>query len=159
MKKYILALSLFIAAFASCKKDDNNSGNFDPAEQVKKDDAAIQAYLKANPSINATKDASGLYYQVITEGTGAAPTLSNIVTVNYVGKLLDGTQFEQNTGFRTYLSGVIKGWQIGIPFAKTGGRILLIVPSGLAYGNTAPGPGIPPNSVLVFTIDLLSINN
>jgi FKBP-type peptidyl-prolyl cis-trans isomerase FkpA len=61
---------------------------FDAAKQAAADDAAIQAYLAANTSITATKDASGIYYQIITPGSGANPTLSSTVKVNYVGKLL-----------------------------------------------------------------------
>lgn len=155
MKKYILTLSLFLIAFASCKKE----ATFDAAAQAAKDDATIQAYLAANPSIKATKDPSGVYYQVITEGTGANPTASNLVTVNYVGKFLDGTQFDAGAGFQTYLNGnIIPGWTYGVPHVKAGGRILLIIPSGLAYGNTGSGK-IAPNTVIQFTIDLLSINN
>jgi FKBP-type peptidyl-prolyl cis-trans isomerase FkpA len=154
MKNYILILSLFLIAFTSCKKE----AKFDAAAQAAKDETAIQAYLAANPNISATKDANGVYYQVITEGTGANPTSSNTVTVNYVGKLLNGTQFDAGTGFRTALTAVIPGWTYGVPHVKVGGRVLLIIPSALAYGN--PGQGsIPPNTVLVFTIDLLSINN
>lgn len=154
MKKHILILSLILSVFASCKKDDN----FNADTQAAKDEADIQAYLKANPSINATKDANGVYYQVITAGTGANPAESSIVSVNYVGKLLSGTQFDTGTGFSANLKGsVIKGWTFGIPHGKVGGRLLLIIPSALAYGNTSPGAAIPKNSVLVFTIDILGI--
>jgi FKBP-type peptidyl-prolyl cis-trans isomerase len=154
MKKHILILSIFLIAFASCKK----AATFDAAAQAAKDETAIQAYLAANPNISATKDANGVYYQVLTPGSGANPTSSNTVTVNYVGKLLNGTQFDAGTGFKTALTAVIPGWTYGVPHVKAGGRILLIIPSALGYGN--PGQGsIPPNTVLVFTIDLLSINN
>ena len=151
MKKYILILSLVLAGFSSCKKD-----SFDASAQAAKDEAAIQAYLTANPSIKATKDPSGVYYQVLTEGTGANPTSNSVVTVNYVGKLLSGSQFDSGA-FTTGLaasSSVIAGWKTGLLHAKTGGRILLIIPSALAYGNSAQG-SIPANSVLVFTIDLI----
>lgn len=154
MKKHILILTLLISVFASCKKDDNFNAN----TQAAKDEADIQAYLKANPSINATKDANGIYYQVVTVGTGANPTGSSTVTVNYTGKLLNGSQFDAGTGFSaSLLGGVIKGWTLGIPHGKVGGRLLLIIPSALAYGNSSPGAGIPKNSVLVFTIDILGI--
>jgi FKBP-type peptidyl-prolyl cis-trans isomerase len=153
MKKHILILTLLLSVFASCKKD-----SFDTAAQAAKDEADIQAYLKANPSINATKDANGIYYQIVTEGTGANPTTNSTVSVNYTGKLLSGSQFDAGTGFSANLQGgVIKGWSLGIPHGKVGGRLLLIIPSVLAYGNTSPGAGIPKNSVLVFTIDILSI--
>ena len=157
MKKYVLLLSLIIIGFSACKKDKDN---FDATAQAAKDEADIQAYLKANPSITATKDASGVYYQILTAGTGANPKATSSVSVNYVGKLLNGgTQFDAGNGFSANLDGgVIKGWTYGIPLGKVGGRILLIIPSALAYGNTSPGAAIPKNSVLVFTIDILGFS-
>lgn len=153
MKKYLLLLFLIPAAFSSCKKD-----SFDPAKQAAADDAAIQAYIKAN-NITATKDPSGIYYEVVTPGTdNNYPTINSTVTVNYTGKLLNGTVFDSATGFQTPLSNVVKGWQIGIPHISTGGRILLLIPSALGYGNQAEG-SIPKNSVLIFTIDLLGFSN
>ena len=152
MRKYILLLTVFVSVFASCKKEDN----YDPDKQAAKDETDIQAYLKANPGINATKDANGVYYQVITVGPGATPTATSTVTVNYEGKLLNGTVFNTGTGFAANLNGgVIKGWTLGIPHAKVGGRLLLIIPSALAYGNNSPGTGVPKNAVLIFTIDIL----
>ncbi|QHS54902.1 hypothetical protein GWR56_04820 [Mucilaginibacter sp. 14171R-50] len=156
MKKHLLILSLVFLAFASCKKDE---APFDASAQAAKDETAIQAYLSAHADINATKDANGVYYQVITEGNGAAATATSTVTVNYIGKLLDGTQFDTGTGLAVKLSdNIIKGWKLGLLHAKTGGRILLIVPSALAYGNKASGLKIPANAVLVFTIDILGIS-
>ncbi len=134
----------------ACKKDD--SSNY-AAEQAIVDDNAIQAYIKAN-GITATKDASGLYYQVITPGTGGYPTSSSTVNVNYTGKFLDGTTFDSGN-YNNSLSGVIQGWQIGVPKINTGGRILLLIPSALAYGPSGRGT-IPANKVLMFTVDLLS---
>lgn len=153
MKRYLLALSLFALAFSSCKKD-----SFDAAKQAAADDAAIQTYLAANTSITATKDPSGLYYQVVTAGTGTVtPTLNSTLTVNYTGKLLNGNTFDSGAGVSFPLSNVIQGWQIGIPKITQGGRILLIIPSALAYGNSSPSASIPNNSVLVFTIDLTGL--
>jgi FKBP-type peptidyl-prolyl cis-trans isomerase FkpA len=156
MKKHLLLLTLVIAIFASCKKE----AKFDATAQAAKDETAIQAYLAANPSIHATKDPSGVYYSNVTDGTGANPKASSIVTVNYVGKLLNDAQFDAGTGFAANLSGnIIEGWKSGLLHGKAGGRILLIIPSGLAYGNTSPSSKVPENSVLIFTIDVLSINN
>jgi FKBP-type peptidyl-prolyl cis-trans isomerase FkpA len=154
MKKYILIITLVLAGFSSCKKDEK----FDAAAQATKDDTAIQAYLKANPSITATKDASGIYYQIITAGTGNSPVLTSKVNVNYTGSVLNGSTFATSSNLSSVLSGLIQGWQVGIPKLKTGGRILLIIPSALGYGNTSPGAAIPANSVLIFTIDLNSFN-
>jgi len=152
MKRYLLILAVFVAAFSSCSKD-----SFDPAKQAAKDDAAIQSYIAAN-NITATKDGSGVYYQVITPGTGAYPTASSSITVNYTGKLLNGTTFDSGSLPSTALSTLIKGWQYGIPHINTGGRILLLIPSALGYGNTTTG-SIPANSALVFTIDLTGFSN
>ena len=153
MKKYILILSMIAGLFSSCIKE---APPFDAAQQAADDDAAIQTFIKAN-NIPAIKHPSGLYYQIITEGTGEYPTANSAVTVNYVGRLLDGTKFDAGTGVTFPLSKVIPGWTYGIPLVNTGGRILLLIPSALAYGNSSPGTDVPPNSVLVFMIDLLSI--
>ena len=153
MKKYLLFLVVFTAAFSSCKKE----ASFDPAKQAATDDAAIQAYIKAN-NITATKDPSGLYYQVITPGTGDYPNINSLITGAYSGKLLNGTVFDSGPISNTPLSSFIQGWQVGIPHINTGGRILLLIPSALGYGNKVSG-SIPANSVLIFTIDLTGFSN
>lgn len=150
-KAFLLLLSIVCLSFAACKKNSVSA-----EQQATIDDGKIQAYIKAN-NINATKDASGLYYQVITPGTGPYPTASSTVTVNYTGTLLDGTQFDKESGIQFPLAEVIKGWQVGIPHINTGGRILLLIPSALGYGSSAQS-GIPGNSVLVFTIDLVGFH-
>jgi FKBP-type peptidyl-prolyl cis-trans isomerase FkpA len=152
MKRYILLLTLFIAVLSSCSKE-----SFDPVKQAAKDDAEIQAYIKTN-NITATKDPSGLYYSVITPGTGAYPSVNSLITVNYTGKLLNGSVFDSGTISSQPLSGLVAGWQIGLPHINTGGRILLLIPSALGYGNAAAG-SIPANSVLIFTIDLTGFSN
>jgi FKBP-type peptidyl-prolyl cis-trans isomerase FkpA len=156
MKKHLLILTFVLAVFASCKKEVK----FDASAQAAKDETAIQAYLAANPSIHATKDPSGVYYFNLADGTGANPKATSTVTVNYVGKLLNDSQFDAGTGFAANLSGnIIEGWKTGLLHGKVGGRILLIIPSGLAYGNFSPDAKVPANSVLVFTIDVQSITN
>ncbi|QJD95877.1 peptidylprolyl isomerase [Mucilaginibacter robiniae] len=147
MKQITLICCFITLIFSGCKKDESTT------EQATDDDAKIQAYIKAN-NIKATKDASGLYYQIITPGTGNYPNSNSNVSVNYTGKLLDGTVFETSSLSYSPLSGLIQGWQIGIPHINVGGRILLLVPSALGYG-TAKQDNIPANSVLVFTIDLI----
>ena len=154
MKNIVLAFAFLAIVLTSCKKD-----SFNAAKQAATDDALIQAYIAAN-NIDATKDPSGLYYQIITPGIGAYPTVNSNVTVDYNGTLLNGYVFAPTASASSVLTGFIRGWQIGVPFINKGGRILLIVPSALAYGNSSPsGSNIPNNSVLVFTIDLLSFSN
>ena len=153
MKKYLLLFTITIIALSSCKKD-----SFSPSAQAAADDASIQAYIKANNITGAVKDPSGLYYAVTTPGTGAYPNSNSTVTVNSTGKLLNGNVFDTESGLVVPLSDVIKGWQIGMTHINTGGRIILLIPSALGYGDEASG-GVPKNSVLIFTIDLLGFTN
>ncbi|MVN20092.1 FKBP-type peptidyl-prolyl cis-trans isomerase [Mucilaginibacter arboris] len=154
MKKYLLFFALFTLIFSACKK--SSTATVDPAVQAKIDDDKIQAYIKAK-NITAVKDPSGLYYQILIPGSGTAPTLKSTITVAYTGTLLDGTQFDSSMNFTSLLGGnLIQGWKIGIPYDQPGGRILLLIPSALGYGNSAAGT-IPANSVLVFTIDLRAV--
>ncbi|AJC67916.1 MULTISPECIES: FKBP-type peptidyl-prolyl cis-trans isomerase [Dickeya] len=108
------------------------------------------------------KTESGLLYQVEKEGTGAAPKDSDTVVVNYKGTLVDGTEFDNSykrgepLSFR--LDGVIPGWTEGLKHVKKGGKIKLVIPPALAYGE-AGVPGIPANSTLVFDVELLDIKS
>lgn len=97
-------------------------------------------------------------------GTGATATAGDMVTMNYVGMLLDGTVFDASknhgdTGFTFTLGAgqVIQGWDTGIVGMKVGGKRKLSIPSEMAYGNRAIGGVIPANSALIFEVELLSI--
>ena len=151
MKKYILLLSAIVITIVSC----TNGPSVEMAQQAKTDDSTITAYLAANPAIKATKDPSGLYYQVVKQGTGAYPTANSVVTVNYTCSLIGGRRYDSGDDFTRPLSDLVKAWQIGVPHIKAGGNIMLYVPSHLAYGPSGAGP-IPENAVLAFDIDLIS---
>ncbi|MBW4890236.1 FKBP-type peptidyl-prolyl cis-trans isomerase [Mucilaginibacter sp. HMF5004] len=151
MKKIILILIVLTASISACKKE----ATFDPSVQATIDDGDIQTYLKAN-SIVAVKDPSGLYYQVINAGTGGTPNINSNISVNYSGKYLDGVTLDQGTLTRYPLKNLIQGWGIGIPYIKVGGRIVLYIPSALAYGHS-PTNGVRADAVLIFTIDLTGI--
>lgn len=152
MRLFSIVFSVVMAlAVAGCSKKDKDSG-CTPAAEI---DAQMQAYITAN-GITATKHPSGLYYQIITPGTGATPTINSTVNVTYAGKYTNNTAFDGRTiSFR--LAEVIEGWQIGIPLIKKGGKIKLIIPPALGYG-CYDNRGIPGNSVLVFDVDLLDVN-
>ncbi len=97
-------------------------------------------------------------------GTGKTVKAGQTVTVNYVGVLYkNGKEFDsswkngQPATFPLTQGGVIQGWVDGIPGMKVGGRRELIIPAGLAYGKKGSGTTIPPNSPLVFVVDLLSV--
>jgi FKBP-type peptidyl-prolyl cis-trans isomerase len=161
MKKYILILSVLALGFASCSKNESDpTPVVDPTVQAKIDDEAIQAYLTAHPTVNATKDpTSGLYYQIITEGTGDYLTENSIITVDYVGTTLKDIQFGAENNITTGIgtkNNIITGWKIGLLKAKKGTKILLILPSALAYGPFGSGP-IPPNTVIQFTITVKNV--
>ena len=111
-------------------------------------------YLQVN-NIEATRDASGLYYHIITEGVGSKVPATSTIEVFFKGYLLEGTIFDQTKGevYSSSLSGLIKGWQIGIPKISKHGKIQLFVPSALGYGSSAKG-SIPANSVLIFDLEV-----
>jgi len=124
--------------------------------------AAAADYLARNAKqkgVIATP--SGLQYQVIAAGDKQAPpiTTSDQVTVQYRGKLLDGSEFDSSYSRgipATFpLNGVIKGWQEGLVLMKPGAKFRLFVPPDLAYGSV-PKPNIPAGSLLIFDVELLS---
>ena len=119
--------------------------------------AAFIAEFKKEAGVKTT--ASGLAYQVIKEGNGATPTATDQVQVNYVGKLIDGTVFDESKGkpaeFR--VDGVIKGWTEILQLMKAGGKVKVVIPQDLAYGARYAGEKIPPFSTLVFEIELVKV--
>jgi FKBP-type peptidyl-prolyl cis-trans isomerase FkpA len=153
MKKQFLFFGLVIILFAACKKTSYNA-----TTQAAIDDHKIQLYIAANNITGLIKLPSGMYYKILRPNTGAKPTDTSTVQLSYSGKLLNGTVFDSEQGTLFALSGTVVGFQQGIPLVNTGGRIFLIMPSALGYGTEGSASGtvsIPPNAVLVFTVDLL----
>lgn len=104
----------------------------------------------------------GLQYKILVKGQGESPDTSNIVTVNYEGKTIDGKVFDssyKNGKPATFpLKGVIKGWQEALSMMKPGAKWRIFVPSNLAYGERGyPNSPIKPNSTLIFDIELLKV--
>jgi FKBP-type peptidyl-prolyl cis-trans isomerase len=123
---------------------------------------AAAAAPAGNQGGEMTATASGLKYQVLKHGTGTvSPKATDTVTVNYEGKLLDGTVFDssiargQPASFP--LNRVIPGWTEGLQLMKVGDKFKFVIPANLAYGANSPSPAIPPNSTLVFEVELLGI--
>lgn len=161
MIRNIILGFLLIASFSGCLKSSEqtcNAGNYDPCalKAPASEIQAVQDYLTAH-NIQATQHCSGLFYRVDMPGTGTAPNICSAVRVNYEGKLTNDTVFDSSTTPVNFnLTGVIPGWQKGIPLVKPGGRIYLYIPPSLAYGNNPNGP-IPANSILVFRVDLIAV--
>ncbi len=153
----LLTLSLATLVLIGC----GGGASFDAA-QPGTQDADMQAYLKEQGLYNkANKTVSGIYYVMEKEGEGTNPTIDDKVTVHYHGTMLNGKVFdssvERGMPASFSLRGVVKGWQEAIPLLKPGGKAKFVIPSTLAYGDRgAPGAGIPPNTPLVFDVELFS---
>ena len=104
--------------------------------------------------------ASGLQYKIITKGTGPIPKPDDTVKTHYRGTLIDGTEFDSSykrgEPVTFGVNGVIKGWTEALLMMPVGSKWQLFIPSDLAYGPSGR-PGIPPNSTLLFDIELISI--
>ena len=152
-RNLIILILPFLLVASSCKKVDSE-------EQANIDDSTILKFI-SEKNIPAQKHSSGVYYQILSPGTGSISYTSNTtVSTKYTGRLLNGSVFDGTTtqpiSFK--LGQVITGWQIGIPLIQKGGKIRLFIPSGLAYGPQGQGP-IPGNAILDFDIELLDVTN
>ncbi len=123
------------------------------------DGAAFLAANKIKPGVKTLAD--GLQYKVIKQGHGAQPTDNDTVTVDYVGTLIDGTEFDssykrgQHASFQ--VSAVIPGWTEALKMMKAGSEWELYIPAELAYGDQGVPPVIGPNQVLVFKVHLIDV--
>lgn len=161
MKKYGFTLLGLMLIVGGCLQSNFEQTPCDPAPVTVKapqaEIAALKQYIDTS-KITATADDRGFYYTIQSPGTGTKPTVCSAVTVNYVGKLTNGSTFDSGNGISFGLNQLIMGWQEGIPLIAPGGSITLYLPPSLAYGSQAVG-SIPANSILVFNIDLVSVNN
>jgi len=147
--RFILALSLGYMV-ASCSDQEQKTDN----KEVKE-----QNVSKENETITTE---SGLKYEIVKKGDGASPNADDSVTVHYEGKLLDGTVFdssyERGETISFPLNGVIKGWTEGLQLMQEGGKYIFTIPSELAYGEAGAGGVIPPNADLIFTVELIKVD-
>ena len=134
-------------AYVARLKEENNKAN-----------ETFFTELKQNK--NVLELPSGLRYEILKQGDGAAPKATDTVKVHYTGTLIGGEVFdssvERGQPAEFALNEVIPGWTEGIQKVNKGGKIKLYVPPHLAYGDDGR-PGIPPSSTLVFEVDLLDI--
>ena len=151
MKNYTIFMLVF-TLLASCSKSD------DIVDYKVENEEEIVAFIAAN-NLADQKSSSGLYYVIDEPGTGKQPTTTSNVTGVYKGYFTNGTIFDpgKEGGISFDLQGVIKGWTEGITYFKEGGKGMLLIPAHLGYG--AQGrTGIPGGAVLLFDIQLISVN-
>jgi FKBP-type peptidyl-prolyl cis-trans isomerase FklB len=158
--KTTLILALALGLVTGCGVKDETA----VAEKTSdtKPSATGGDFLAENAKKEGVKTtASGLQYLVIKSGTGATPKLTDGVKVHYHGTLTDGTVFdssvERGEPISFPVSGVIPGWTEALQLMKVGDKWKLFIPAKLAYGEQSPSPRIPPNSVLLFEVELLGI--
>lgn len=163
MMKFSWCLLLMGMMFSGCLKSDKGCPYRElnvtaPASEQQQ----VEAYLSAN-NLTAVKHASGMYYQVVTNGAGPTPQLCSSVAVGYTGKLTNGNVFDQQNLISFELGRVIEGWKKGLPLIQKGGRIKLYIPPTLGYGsidirNNAGAVVIPANSILIFDVEIFDVN-
>jgi peptidyl-prolyl cis-trans isomerase A (cyclophilin A) len=126
-------------------------------------DAKAKAEIKGilDQLNNGKTTPSGLKYVILNEGAGASPSPTSQVTVHYKGMLTDGTQFDSSYDrgetIKFGLNQVIPGWTEGLQLMKPGGKAYLLIPPALGYGDRGVGGVIPPNSTLVFLVELFKV--
>ena len=166
----IAASALVLLGIASCGNAKTEQQDSAFLETAKVDTPAVDSALTevadslkddAKPGEDGyVTTASGLKYKVIKEGTGRKPSATDIVKVNYEGKLLDGTVFDSSykrgEPIEFPLNRVIQGWTEGLQLMKEGSIYELYIPYNLAYGPDGAGP-IPPKADLIFKVELLEV--
>ncbi|HEY5738220.1 MAG TPA: FKBP-type peptidyl-prolyl cis-trans isomerase, partial [Gammaproteobacteria bacterium] len=134
------------------------------AEQTAANRKRGEEFLKSNAENEGVQvTESGLQYEVITEGDGAKPAVTDEVTVHYRGTLIDGTEFDSSysrgepTSFK--LDQVIPGWTEGVQLMNVGSKYRFVIPHDLAYGERGAGGAIGPFETLIFEVELLDIKS
>ncbi len=159
MIKKLFFLFVISYLFASCSKSPvtNGCGYIESsAVATASEIATLQAYVNATHPA-AIQHSSGIFYEIVSAGTGAIPSICSTITVKYTGYLSSGFKFDENLiGANFVLGQLIVGWQKGLPLIKKGGAINLYVPPSLGYGSNVNG-SIPANSYLVFAIQLVDV--
>lgn len=132
-------------------------------ERKAKEPEEIKKFVK-DSSITVKPTTTGLYYVEKKRGTGVKAESGKTVSVQYTGRLFDGTVFDSSVGkkegpiqFKLGTNQVIAGWEEGIALMRVGGKAKLIIPSSLAYGSRGAGSVIMPYTPLVFDVELIDV--
>ncbi|KAA5533594.1 FKBP-type peptidylprolyl isomerase [Taibaiella lutea] len=162
MKKILVIILVCTGVFFGCNKkealtcpysqsDLNNT--YAPGGEVN----ALTQYIE-HDSIDAIQDPRGFYYKIDTTGGYSKPLPCANITINYVGTLTSGKVFDQAKDVQFNLADLIIGWKIGVPLVGKNGKVTLYLPPSFAYGANEIN-GIPPNSILIFSIELINFSN
>lgn len=151
--KLISFILLFIVAITSCNSNDNN----DP----KKAGEDFLAKNKTKEGVVELED-SGIQYEILEQGAGKSPLITDQITIHYHGTTIDGEVFDSSVERKqpaTFpLNQLIPGWKKTLPLMKEGGKWKIYLPYNEAYGERGAGSKIPPYSTLIFEIELLKVN-
>jgi FKBP-type peptidyl-prolyl cis-trans isomerase len=131
-------------------------------QKARKIEEESKAFLETNKNSEGVQvTASGLQYKVLSSGNGKSPAATDRVTVNYTGKLVDGTVFDSSSSrpepSTFVVNQVIPGWTEALQLMHEGDKWLLFIPSSLAYGEQGAGGQIPPNATLIFEVELVKV--
>lgn len=147
-----------VRAFAERRQEAEMQRQGAEGEANREAGAAYREQNAQRPGVQTT--ASGLQYEVLTEGSGPKPSATDSVTVHYRGTLIDGEEFDSSIGgdpvtFR--LNRVISGWTEGVQLMSVGSKYRFVLPPELGYGPRGAPPDIGPNATLIFEVELLGI--
>ncbi len=166
MKKILLSAYLLVTFLTGCKKSEQQAnctyaecGIVAPAAEIQN----VQAHLTSN-NLTAQQHCSGMFYRIENQGSGRTATSCSYVTARYRGTYFNGNVLDAPPDPVSFdLTQVIRGWTVGVPLIREGGRIVLYIPPSLAYGPNDyrnPQTGqvlVPGNSYLIFEIDLVAV--
>lgn len=149
---------IFILVSCGSENSSPDSEPLEPIDYTAQNEEEIKNYIQEN-NLDATRSDTGLYYVITEPGDGAQPTSTSNVTVVYKGYFLNGEVFDksESEGLAINLQNVIKGWTEGIAYFREGGAGVLLIPAHLGYGSSN-NRGIPGGSVLIFEIELISVD-
>ena len=157
-KKLLLSNAQMMEAFKALQEKAQKQSKVEGAQNLKKGEAFLKKQAKKS---TVKKTSSGLLYKILKRGKGQKPGATDTVEVNYKGTLINGTEFDSSYSrgkpVTFPLNRVIPGWTEGVQLLKVGSKYRFYVPSNLAYGEMSPSPKIPPNSTLIFDIELLEV--